>query len=238
MSTERIFGGWYTRACGYSDELTDLWHKLAEQGEGKPNFGLSQRRHEITMLWSLFQRARPRVIFEVGVSQGGTLAGWCQLATWPCTIIAQDRDMNDCRPRPGDPVHPSIYSGPLKVTSQGGGACSLIRPHQEFYAINGWTYEPETMGALLKILNGHKIDWMFHDASHSAAMFEKDFEQYWPLIADGGVFATHDIMPAVHPDCNKCEYWERVKQRDDYSALFEFKGKPSDDSMGIGVLIK
>lgn len=238
MSTERIFGGWHTYPTGHRDELTDLWHKLAEQGEGKPNFGLSQKRPQITMLWSLFQRARPAVICEVGTSQGGSLAGWCQLATWPCTIIAIDRDLNDCRPRPGEPVHPSIYSGPLAYTSQKGGACSLVKPHQIFYGIQGWSYEPATVDALKHVLKGRQIDFLFHDASHSAVLFEKDWNLYWPLIADGGIFAMHDIQPAVHPDCNKSEYYEKVKARDDYSALFEFRGSVKDDSMGIAAILK
>jgi hypothetical protein len=52
------------------------------------------------------------------------------------------------------------------------------------------------------------------------------------------VFATHDIQPSQHPDCNKSEAWKLIKQMAGYSACFEFLGSRDDDSLGIGVLIR
>lgn len=245
MSTERIFGGWDTspnEGEGAMDELIYLWHMLAAQQIGKPDFqpnlGLSQRKAEIVMLWSLFQRARPRVIVEIGVAQGGTLAGWCQLATWPCTIIAIDRDLNDCRPRPGDPVHAAIYDGPLKLSSEGGGCCSLVKPHQKFFGLQGWSFQPEMVAAVEKVLNGQRIDWLFSDASHASEMFTQEFDAYWPMVSDGGVLCSHDINWSADPKCDKQKAWHEITRSAEYSARFEFHPHISVSEMSIGVLIR
>lgn len=243
MSTDYIFGGWDTHpVTGEYDHLSSLWHLLASQKQGTadftPNFGLSQRRHEITPLWALFERSKPKVIVEVGVAQGGTLASWCMLAPDDATIIAIDRDLNDCRPRPGDPVHPAIWNGELKMSDQGGGFHCLKKANQKILGISGWSFDDITVARLKHYLQGRKIDFLFHDASHEASMFAKDWKVYWPLIAEGGIFASHDISPSSDPKCNKNVEWERIKREEQYSAVFEFKSHPSVTEMGVGVIIK
>lgn len=241
MSTERIFGTW-DQPPKQPDEISLLWHKLAAQNVGKPDFmpnsGLSQRRAEITMLWTLFARMKPQVIVEVGVAQGGTFASWCQLAPDDAVIIAVDRCLDDCRPRPGDPVHPGISIRSDLSSSNGGGIYHLGKAGQTIIGVNGWTTEQSTKDKLIAALNGRKIDFLFHDASHERSMFIQDFEWMYPLVADGGVFATHDIQQSQHPECNKSEAWKTIKLMADYSACFEFLGSRNDDSLGIGVLIK
>lgn len=243
MSTDRIFGTWdQLPESGLVDPVAVLWHKLAAQRCGTPqqvnNFGLSQRRAEWATLMDLYLRAKPKLVVEIGVAQGGTAAGWCAIGRSGAEFIFIDRDLQDCRPRPGDPVDPGIYSGPLKMTNQGGGIFHLAQRGQNIHGISGWSHAPETLSQLKAILNGRQIDWLYNDASHSAKMFAQDFQIYWPLIAPGGVFATHDIMPSAHPDCDKSVEWERIKREETYSACFEFRGSRNDDSMGQGILIK
>jgi cephalosporin hydroxylase len=240
MSTETIFGGWSTpRITGNEqhDRLQRLWNDLAAH-EGRPNFGLSQRLAEITMLWHLYIAQAPSVVLEIGTAQGGTFAGWCQLGTDDATIISIDRCVNDCRPRPGDPGNINIYNGPLNATTNGGGVYSLRQRRQTIHALNGWSYQESIIGKLKEVLGGRNIDFLWNDASHERDMFLRDFSIYYPLVAEGGIFAVHDIMPSQHPDCNKSEAWEEIKQTADYSACFEFKGSRNDDSMGIGLLIR
>lgn len=225
------------------DRYEQLWHRLAPQYDAagkliEPNSGLTQRKNEIIELWQLFRRKQPQVIVEVGVSQGGTFASWCQLANKGATLIGIDRCLDDCRPRPGDPIHPKIYRGPLYRSSQGGGIKHLGRPGQRIVGINGWSYEPTVRVDLLHELNERKIDFLFHDASHKSEMFEADFEWMWPLIADGGIFASHDIMPSSHPDCDKSVAWKKIKHTAGQSACYEYRGAADQDSFGIGVLIK
>lgn len=241
MSTETIFGGWDTHPTHAGDEPAGLWHKLAAQNIGTPqqqnNLGLTQRRSEITLLWELFLRQKPSVVVEIGVAQGGTFAGWCQLARDNATIIGIDRCLDDSRPRPGDPC-PAIYSGPLKMFSQGGGINHVRQGHQTVIGINGWSYEPAVIQQLEKALAGRKIEFLFHDASHESEMFLADFQIYWPMIADGGIFASHDINWSEDPKCNKSVAWDRIKRVTDYSAVYEFLPHSKTSEMGIGVLIK
>lgn len=244
MSIDRWLGTWdLLPTNGNKDELAQLWHYLAAQNVGTPyqqlNSGLSQRRLEITMLWELYQRVKPKVVLEVGVAQGGTFASWCYLGEPDATIIGIDRDVNDCRPRHNDPVHPMLsISKEHKTTDQGGGMMHLARHQQKVIPIKGWTTSPSVKEELNIILQGRKIDFCFHDASHEASMFKADFAWLWPLLSDGGVFASHDIMRSDDPKCNKKEAWDEIKSTTDYSALMEFTAGRSEQNMGIGVLIK
>lgn len=242
MSVDSIFGSWDELPSDGGDDLSRLWHKLAAQHVGTPqqvnNFGLSQRRHEITMLWELFRRAKPNIILEIGTSQGGTLAGWCQLAPQDALIVIIDRCVDDCRPRPGDPIHADISNHSEKYTSQGGGAHYLATRNQKLVAINGWSQEKAVMDKLLATLSGRKIDFLFHDASHASAMFAADWTLYWPLVAEGGVFASHDVNWSADTACDKKSTWDRIKREAAYSACYEYLPHPSISEMGIGVLIK
>jgi len=223
-------------------ELQLLWSRLAPQNIGTPEFqpnnGLSQRKNEIIELWKLFKFQSPKIILEIGTAQGGTFAGWCQLASNDATIISIDRCVDDCRPRPGDPVHPVISPHSHLTTSQGGGTYHLGREGQRIFAINGWSHEDSTLQALDTALMGRKIDFIFHDASHSKEMFEVDWKLYWPYIADGGVFSAHDVMPSSHPDCDKSAFWQKIRETEEYSAIYEYFSNRKLDSMGIGVVIK
>lgn len=243
MSTDRIFGTFEDLPNqGRRDDLVQLFHKLAAQKVGTPqqinNFGLSQRVHEIVPLWELYIRAQPRIVLEIGCAQGGTACSWMHLGRDGASIIVIDRDLGDSRPRPGEPVDPMFYNGHLKTYHEGGGIKSLAQRGQEIIGINGWTYEPRVQEELKRILNHRKIDWIWNDASHSAKMYEDDVKWLWPLLDHGGVWASHDIMPSKHPDCNKSEYHQVMRETFDYSALYEFRGGPNDDSMGIAAFVK
>lgn len=246
MSTENIFGGWNNPSVSFPKAdamLQTLWHALAAQTDSsgsivQANSGLSQRKHEIMMLWKLFLWANPKVVVEIGVAQGGTFASWCALADPSATLIAIDRDLNDCRPRPGDPVNPIIASpATLKLSRDGGGVYHLAWFNQKVVGITGWSYAPHVLEELKLVLAGRKVDWLWHDASHEANMARRDYELYRPFMAPGSIMAFHDIQESKVPECNKSEWWAQVKRDGDYSACFEFRGSKSDDSMGIGVLI-
>lgn len=236
-----------------NDKYEQLWHKLAPQYTDDTlkdvvfhNNGLTQKKNEIIELWQLFDRMQPHIILEIGVSQGGTFASWCQLAPDDALIIGIDRSVNDCRPHqevmwlgaPCGPVHPDI-SDITENTSSGGGMYALKRKgtNQIIVPINGWSYDDLVMKQLLSVLNGRKIDFCFHDASHEKSMTEKDFELYWPLIAEGGVMAFHDICYCSHPDVTKSEWWEKIRKDGPQTTMYSYESR-SNASMGIGVLFK
>lgn len=241
MSTDRIFGSWDSPPP-YKDTPGEIWNWLAAQNVGTPDFqpnsGLSQRRHEITMLWHLYQRARPKIVLEIGVAQAGTFASWCFLGEPDALIIGIDRSVNDARPRAGEQVSPRIVHRTVnQMTDGGGGMFALGRNNQRIVPICGWSTDPNVLAALEKTLAGRKIDFLFHDASHSADMSRKDFLLYRPFMAEGSIMAFHDIQKSSHPECNKSEFWEELKATENYSACFEFLGARSEESLGIGVLV-
>lgn len=240
--TDNIFGSWSTPSP-HADELELLFHKLAAQHVGtpqfQPNLGLSQRKAEIISLWELYRRMKPRVVLECGVAQGASFCAWCQLGRDDALIIGVDRSTNDARPRPGENIHPSLAPGTgYPMTEFGGGMHALKKGRQTIVPINGWTTDQRVKNELASVLAGRTIDFCFHDASHDEATFRLDFQWLWPLISDGGCLAIHDTMPSAHPDVTKSIEWERIKREEDYSACFEFRGSRTDDSLGIGMLLK
>lgn len=243
MSIDKIFGSWNKPpTVGSHDELSQLWHKLAGQHEGTPqqqnNSGLTQRRSEIVPLWELYLRARPKVVVEIGVAQGGTWAAWCYLGQHDATIIGIDRCVDDCRPRNGDPCHYDIAPPTNMSTMQGGGMHAHKKGNQRIVAINGWSTEESTLNQLNNVLDGRKIDWLWCDSSHQEEKFRVEFPMYFPLVAEGGVYCTHDVQESSHPDVTKWKEWRKIKASFDYSACFEFLGGKDADSYGIGVIIK
>jgi predicted O-methyltransferase YrrM len=216
------------------NKYDELWEKLQPSG-------ITQKKNEIIELWQLFERINPKIILEIGISQGGTFAGWCYLADDNALLIGIDRDPNDCRPREGEQVHPDIADPCLKMTEEFGGMWVLKRKgsHQTIIPIKGWSYEPRVMNELLEVLGGDKIDFLFHDASHEESMTRKDFELYWPLIAPNGVMAFHDIGFSNVPEVTKYKWWREV--RDDGPQSYAYSYQLPDRlnlSMGIGVLFK
>lgn len=242
---DAIYGSWDSpRFTGdpLHDRLQGLWNVLAATNVGtpefQPNFGLSQRKSEFIELATLFCRIKPMVIVEIGVAQGASAAAWCELAPDNATIILIDKCLDDSRPRPGEPVHPSIYHGPLKMASEGGGALCLGKRGQKVIGINGWTHDPAVQEQVLKVLDGRKVSFMFHDGSHHSRLFREDMIWIWPLIAPGGCLAIHDVSPSKHPDCDKGVVFEEARAFLDYSACYQFSGSRTDDSMGVGIFIK
>lgn len=246
MSTERLYGSRnepLPDLRGHFQFIDNLWHVLAAQNEGTadymPNNMLCQRKNEFLELAQLVARQRPRVVAEIGVAQAATLAAWMRLSHPNAKFICIDRDVNDALPRPGEPVHPSIYNGPIRgMTEQGGGVYHLVLPGQTLHVINGWTYEPGAKEKFLNALGDDKIDLLFHDASHQAEMFAEDFKWMWPLVAEGGMLCSHDIQPSSVPNITKSIEWERIKREETYSAVYEWRGGTGSDSFGLGCLIK
>ncbi len=219
------------------DKYQWLWNRLAPMPWNAQN-GLTQRRDEIIQLWQLFDRLQPKTVLEIGVSQGGTFAGWCQLAPADALIIGIDKETNDCYPRAGNQVNPDIADHTETMTEDGGGMYALKRrgSNQTLVAIKGWSYEPTTVQRLLTALGTRQIDFIFHDASHEAIMTSKDFEIYWPLVAPGGVMAFHDIGYSSVPEVDKWRWWREIRDR--YKSYAYQLPDEADLSMGIGVLFK
>jgi cephalosporin hydroxylase len=255
---ERTYGTHNVRGvCPFEEDqiLQDLWHRLAPQYEDdtmqvltEPNNGLTQKKNEIIEVWRVFRRLRPKVILELGIAQGGSFAGWCELAPEDAFFIAMDQAIEDCRPRPGDPIHPKIgrmqeiIDGTLttKLSGSGGGVHHLKKyPTQTIEVIRGWSFEKMAQDRVLKVLDGRKIDFMFHDASHEASMFQRDYDFFWPLMAEGGVMAVQDIAYSSNPDVTKPQVWEQIKRNGDHHTCYEYAmADHMNQSMGIGLLFK
>ena len=91
---------------------------------------------------------------------------------------------------------------------------SFVFDNQKLYLLRKNSHSPKTLQAILKILNGEKIDFLFIDGDHTYEGVKKDFEMYSSLVKKNGIIAFHDIVK--HPPETKVEvnkFWNEIKKK-------------------------
>jgi cephalosporin hydroxylase len=155
-------------------------------------------------LLKLLSKLRPKTLLEIGTANGGTLFLFCQIASPTATIISVD-----------------LPSGPF-----GGGYPewkipfykSFATNKQKLYLIREDSHASTTLKYVEKILEGHKLDFLFIDGDHTYEGVKKDFEMYFPLVRKGGIIAFHDIMEhSPETGCEVSMFWDEIKHS--YSSL-------------------
>ncbi len=138
---------------------------------------------EISELLREIAGLRAQRIMEIGTARGGTLFALTRVAAADAHLISLD----------------------LPGGSWGGGYPwwkvrlyrSLALPHQRIDLIRGDSHGAASLDAVRRAFGGRKLDVLFIDGDHTYAGAKQDFEQYGPLVREGGIIAFHDI--ADHP---------------------------------------
>ena len=131
--------------------------------------------YEIKTLLKEVKKNGASVILDIGTFDGGTLYLWTRFLEGQ-KIITIDL--------------PFPYGYPSEKTK----LFRLFDPDKELHFMYGCSFSNETVNKVSKILKGDKIDFLFIDGDHSYEGARKDFEQYKPLMRDGGIIALHDIV--------------------------------------------
>jgi len=162
--------------------------------------GAMQKPTELSRLLRLLRDRPPRTIVEIGTAAGGTLYAFCQVAPESSLIISVDLPGGEFGGGYSEEQIPSMRA--------------FARRDQSLHLLRRDSHDESTRQAVLSILAGRRIDFLFIDGDHSYEGVAKDFEMYGPLVANGGVIAFHDIVP--HPKLPECEvdrFWDDIKHK-------------------------
>lgn len=178
-----------------------------------------QQPREICAFSEAVRELRPRVVLEIGTARGGTLFFWSRCAADDALLISADLPGGDFGG--GYPVWKS------KIFR------AFTAPAQELRLLRADSHLPQTRDAIASILDGRAIDFLFIDGDHTLEGVRQDFEQYAPLVREGGLIGFHDI--AKHPRGRGGEvhrFWASIRDRYDHE---EFVTDPAQ-GFGLGLI--
>jgi len=181
-----------------------------------------QSKKEISILLSFLQSRKVKSILEIGTSEGGTLFLLSRVASEDAKIVSID-------------LLEGIGGGHLYPKWKSALYSSFARKTQEMKLLRANSYDRATFDKVSSIFENEKIDFVFIDGDHSYEGVRKDFELYYPLVADDGIIAFHDINETIWENIGVQRYWKEIKQK--YTTI-EIVEKETDDGLGIGLLVK
>jgi predicted O-methyltransferase YrrM len=196
----RIRRGLELRLVKLAAKLLPPWLRSAKQlAREARQRGAMQKPAELSPLLRLLRDRAPLTIVEIGTAAGGALYAFCQVAPERCLIISIDLPGGEFGGGYGEEQIP--------------GMRAFARKDQSLHFLRCNSHDESTRQALLDILAGRRVDFLFIDGDHSYEGVARDFEMYAPLVAKSGIVAFHDIVP--HPELPACEvdrFWDGVKR--------------------------
>jgi len=175
----------------------------------KPNVETFQSAWELEQLVSAFYLIAPSRVLEIGAWHGGTLWHWLRGSDDVVVIDDGMRRADDWKQWASD-------------------ACSSLN------LIQGYSQEPDTVNAAREL---GPYDFMFIDGDHSYASVRADWDNYSPMLADGGVVAFHDILP--RPGYGVSQLWDELTSVEGarYMTICQNAVLPGNEGRcGIGLL--
>jgi len=182
-----------------------------------------QIREEIKNLLLILDKAKPKVILEIGTAGGGTLFLFSNIAHEEAILISVD-------------LYQTIEKRILFRY--------IGKEKQKIFLIQGDSHSIETLRKIEGILRDDKVDFLFIDGDHSYEGVKKDFEMYSPLVRKGGIIAFHDIIPDYYTKYGiktsswageVYKFWDEVKEKYEHLEIVKDKNQ---DGFGIGIIIK
>jgi cephalosporin hydroxylase len=178
----------------------------------------TQKIRELAPLVAVLRKRNLKTVVEIGSAAGGTFFAWCELAAADALLVSIDL--------PGGPFS--------RNTSSVDRLRGYARHEQELHFFREDSHRPATKEALVRVLAGCSIDFLFIDGDHSYEGVRQDFELYAPLVGGGGVIAFHDIAP--HPPRSGCrveQLWNEIKPSRTFT---EYIDRGDRTWGGIGVI--
>jgi len=126
-----------------------------------------QELDEFRWLISEVEKLKPSVILEIGVHHGGSLKFWEAIL------------------KPGDLLVGVDYEPQLDW--------NVAASDRRIVIVTGNSTAEETVRGVREALGGRLVDFAFLDGSHEYETVRMDFENYAPMVRNGGIIAIHDI---------------------------------------------
>jgi cephalosporin hydroxylase len=180
-----------------------------------------QKQAEIVSLLRILQKPPPHYVCEIGSAAGGTLFLFAKVCCPDALIVSIDLGLTFER--------------------------SVVHSHmgnrqQRLVSIRADSRAPGTVRRVRSLLRGHKLDVLFIDGDHSYEGVKADFNNYSPLVREGGFTVFHDIVPdfrtrfGTPTDSDTGEvprFWREIKQHQKTTEIIE---DVQQDGFGIGVV--
>jgi len=158
----------------------------------------AQVEEEITELLRLFAKHKPKFLLEIGTAKGGTLFLLARVSRPDAVIISID--LPGGRFGGGYPEWRKMFYKSFAIHRQ---RHHLIREDSHALA---------TLNMVKKILQRHKLDFLFIDGDHTYNGVKKDFKMYSGLVQKGGIIAFHDIVPGPPENVGGVpRFWNEIK---------------------------
>jgi cephalosporin hydroxylase len=141
-----------------------------------------QNTWELDQMLAVVDRERPARVLEVGTMWGGTLWHWLQYGG---KVVSVD----DAMRRAADWE---------QWAAEAGAGLHLVQ---------GMSQDPAVVE---QARNLGPYDFIFIDADHRYEAVKADWQNYSPMIADGGIFAFHDTQHVGDPTYGVQRLWEEI----------------------------
>ena len=167
------------------------------------------------LLWAM--RPDVKVVMEIGIHEGGTLAAWADL--YPkAKLVGIDLNTKKLRSE----LH-NMLEG------------------RELFLYEGDSTSGDFQAHIHRVFEQIPVDFLFIDGGHDGRCVRADFDSYSKLVRPGGIIALHDIcaVPKHNPPVYEIrEFWDELKRTHGcriYGEIFD-PCKPKTHSGGIGYL--
>jgi predicted O-methyltransferase YrrM len=208
--------------CASAEELVEIAFSFRAYGI---TLRPLQSRWELGRLLAELSALRPAAMLEIGTANGGTLLCCARACAPDARVISIDL--------PGGPFGGGYPRWKRPVYE------AFVLPGQRLQLLRGDSHSPEMHRAVLELLGGRPLDFLFIDADHSYEGVRADFERYGPLVRRGGLIALHDIEPPradsspLNDPGEVPSFWAELASRLDAEAIVDPNGS---GCFGIGLV--
>ena len=178
-----------------------------------------QDEGELKKLIELVKELKPKRILEIGSLHGGTLWYWMN-AVKGANIVSVDSGVQHFDSRFAEIEHDRINLWPEWEKETG---CTITQIRAD-----------STSAETVKVVKEYApFDFIFIDGGHDFATAMADWQNYWPMLRTGGLFAFHDI---VYLSSGVPAVWRTVRNHGKWQEFIR-ENNP-EQWMGIGVMWK
>lgn len=186
-------------------------------------FGIWQLQEEFVPALEFAAGLRPQRVLEIGTGWGGSLFSWAQVARPDAHLVSVDLPGG-----PGGGGYTREYAPRFK---------QFCFPAQRLTCVLNDSTDLSIVAHVKDVLNG-PVDVLFLDGAHAYDAVSKDFQNYSPLVARGGIVVFHDIAHSNEDGATELlevdRFWGEVKRDRKHHEFV----RDADDGfhLGVGVL--
>ena len=176
----------------------------------------TQDRAELYDLAVMVDALKPDRVMEIGVCEGGWL--WCMEPFFAprAWIIGID----------------SLENPVIRINNLRSVMARLGATHPTML-IEDISQSPEALDAVVRLLDGKKLDLLHIDGGHDEISARSDWVRYSPLVREGGLIAIHDIRGAGYREQEVDKLWAEIEADETLTTRVI---SHRDNLMGIGIV--